>query len=202
MTHLPCPSSLPATAPELVRRFGAILMALAAVVARRFYRDPKLMALTLPLWSWLSRSVQRFGRTITRKSVVRAACPARVRVRAVCVPRVRLPSRRGWLVGVLGYEAAGYGSQLEHLLAEPDMQALVAALPGLARIVRPLQRMLGLADGAAVIAGRRVNQECGGRRCGRARDCRRWRRGDGLGYRFEIGELLSEACCVLFVTLS
>jgi len=152
MTHLPCPSSLPATAPELVRRFGAILMALAAVVARRFYRDPKLMALTLPLWSWLSRSVQRFGRAITRKSGVRAACPVRVRVRAVCAPRVRLPSRRGWLVGVLGYEAAGYGSQLEHLLAEPDMQALVAALPGLARIVRPLQRMLGLADGAAVIA--------------------------------------------------
>ncbi len=102
------------------------------------------MALTVPLWSWLSRSVQRFGRAVVRKRVVRAARPDRVRVAPVA--RVRLPSRRGWLVGVLGYEAVGYGLQLEHLLAEPEMQALVAALPGLGRVLRPLKRMLGLVD--------------------------------------------------------
>ena len=107
------------------------------------------MALTVPLWSWLSRSVQRFGRALTRKSVVRAARPGRVRVAGVA--QVRLPSRRGWLVRALGYEAVAYGSQLEHLLAEPEMQALVAALPGLGRILRPLRRMLGVVDVVAAV---------------------------------------------------
>ena len=134
---------LPTTAPELVRRFGVIMAALAVVVAQRFVRVPALVALNVPLWSWLSRTVQRFVRSVGRPIVVRAA-----RARGDRAPRargLRLPSRRGWLLHTLGWEVAVFGSQLETLLAEPDMQALLAARPGLGRLLRPLCRMLGVA---------------------------------------------------------
>ena len=142
------------TAPETVRRLGLIVAGLAALIARRFLRDPKFGALVGPLWSWLNRSVQRFGcvRSLAvparplaaRRPVVAAERPLPVRV------RVRLPGGRGWLVKALGWEAAGYGSQLQTLLAEPEMVALLAALPAVGRVLRPLGRMLGVQVGPVV----------------------------------------------------
>jgi hypothetical protein len=42
-------------------------------------------------------------------------------------------------------EAVGYRGQLEHLLRDPDMAALIAAAPEpMGRALRPLCRMLGL----------------------------------------------------------
>ena len=131
-------------APELVQRLGWIVAGLAAVVARRFLREPKFFALIIPLWSWLGRSGRRFGRVTVQTQVavpVRVLTPRVARSRPV---EVRLPSRRGWLVRALGYEAAGYGSQLAALLAEPELQALLLATPAAGRILRPLCRMLGV----------------------------------------------------------
>ena len=131
-------------APELVQRLGWIVAGLAAVVARRFLREPKFFALIIPLWSWLGRSGRRFGRVKVQPVAVvpvRAVMPRVVRARPV---GVRLPSRRGWLVRALGYEAAGYGSQLAALLAEPELQARLLAAPAAGRILRPLCRMLGV----------------------------------------------------------
>ena len=81
--------------------------------------------------------------------VGQALVPAVRQVRAARVVKarvvkVRLPSGRGWLVRALGYEAAGYGSQLAALLAEPELQALLLAAPAAGRILRPLCRMLGV----------------------------------------------------------
>ncbi|MBC7635866.1 MAG: hypothetical protein H7251_09715, partial [Acetobacteraceae bacterium] len=47
-----------------------------------------------------------------------------------------------------------YGCQLEALLAEPAMQAALADMPGLGRVLRPLCRMLGVVAPvvAAVVA--------------------------------------------------
>ena len=130
-------------APELVQRLGWIVAGLAAVVARRFLKEPKFFALIIPLWSWLGRSGRRFGRVKVQPVAVtvRAVMPRVGKVRA---RGVRLPSRRGWLVRALGYEAAGYGSQLAALLAEPELQALLLATPAAGRILRPLCRMLGV----------------------------------------------------------
>ena len=132
-------------APELVQRLCWIVAGLAAVVARRFLREPKFFALIIPLWSWLGRSGRRFGRVklqpVAVPAVVRAVMPRVARARVV---KVRLPSGRGWLVRALGYEAAGYGSQLAALLAEPELQALLLAAPAAGRILRPLCRMLGV----------------------------------------------------------
>jgi hypothetical protein len=41
-------------------------------------------------------------------------------------------------------EAAASGSQLQHLLADPEMAALAAAGPQLGRLLRPLCRALGV----------------------------------------------------------
>ena len=133
-------------APELVQRLGWIVAGLAAVVARRFLKEPKFFALIIPLWSWLGRCGRRFGRVkmgsvAVRPVLVRAVTPRVTKVRA---RGVRLPSARGWLVRALGYEAAGYGSQLAALLAEPELQALLTTVPAAGRILRPLCRMLGV----------------------------------------------------------
>ena len=55
-----------------------------------------------------------------------------------------LPRRFGWLVRAVGYQAAGYGSQLRTILGQPEMVALLEASPEAGRILRPLCRMLAV----------------------------------------------------------
>ena len=157
MPPRPALSSLFVTAPELARRLGFIMAGLASVVARRFLRDPKRMALIVPLWSWLNRTARRFERIVTRPAVMRVQSARRDRAPRSTV-RVRLPSGRDWLVRALGWEAAGYGSQLAALLAEPDMQAMLATVPAMGRLFRPLCRMLAVTalDGTPAAPIRRV----------------------------------------------
>ena len=88
------------------------------------------------------------------KVQTQVAVPVRVatpRVTTVRARAVRLPSGRGWLVRALGYEAAGYGSQLAALLAEPELQALLTTVPAAGRILRPLCRMLGVEPVGALV---------------------------------------------------
>ena len=55
-----------------------------------------------------------------------------------------LPRRFGWLVLAGKHQAAGYGSQLQHLLAEPDMAAMLEVAPQARRVLRPLLRALAV----------------------------------------------------------
>ena len=139
-------------APEMVRRVEMIVSAVAALIARRFLRDPRFMALIVPLWGWLNRTVRRMGRVrvVAAVPVVRAK-----REPVASVPRVRLPSGKAWLVKALGWEAAGYGSQLQALMQEPEMVALLATVPGVVRVLRPLGRMLGVVVGPVVVRVRK-----------------------------------------------
>jgi hypothetical protein len=54
------------------------------------------------------------------------------------------PRRHACLVQVVGYHAAGFGSQLNHLLTDPAMAELVATVPSVGRMLRPLCRVLGI----------------------------------------------------------
>ena len=56
-----------------------------------------------------------------------------------------LPRRFGWLVVAGKHEAACYGSQLQTVLNEPEMVALLAASPQARRVLRPLCRALAIA---------------------------------------------------------
>ena len=140
-------------APALVRRLAVILGALAAVVARRFLREPALAGVIVPLWHRLTRVARRFEQAVLRPRPQRAR-GTRARKPPEVVPGVtpkpRLPGGKMWLVKVLGWEAAGYGSQLSALLAEPEMQAVLAAVPTVGRVFRPLCRMLGVTVPAVI----------------------------------------------------
>jgi hypothetical protein len=81
------------------------------------------------------------------------AWPAPPRLPALPPPH-RLPRGFGWLLR-LAPEAAAYGGQVEHLLADPEMAALLAAAPQAGRILRPLCRMLAIRPGPALRAARR-----------------------------------------------
>jgi len=77
----------------------------------------------------------------------RPAAPRPLRTRPARVApadALRLPRGYYWLIRLLPYEAAGYGSQLQALLAEPEMAALLAAAPQAGRILRPLCRLLAI----------------------------------------------------------
>ena len=65
--------------------------------------------------------------------------------RASKLATIVLPRRFGWLVHLVGYQAAGHGLQLAHLLGDPEMVALVRDVPQARRILAPLCRMLGVA---------------------------------------------------------
>ena len=57
--------------------------------------------------------------------------------------RLRLPSGRYWLIRLVP-EANGLASQLQRLLADPELAALLEAAPQAGRILRPLCRMLAI----------------------------------------------------------
>jgi hypothetical protein len=50
----------------------------------------------------------------------------------------------GWLVWLVGWQAAGYGSQLRTVLETPEMVALLEASPQAGRMLRPICRMLAV----------------------------------------------------------
>ena len=144
MNNIATPFGLPRTAPELARRFAMIMAGLAALIARRFLKMPRLSGFTVRLWSYLNRAVRRFHRALTRPGKVR---PARARGERKGVDRIRpvaMPSGRGWIVRELGWEAAVYMGQLEALLAEVASRAALADAPGAWRVLRPICRMLGV----------------------------------------------------------
>jgi hypothetical protein len=150
----PLPAELIAAAPDISGRLGRILMALAALVAHAFLRDPRHVGLINPLWRYITRTARRFDSAITRlvagKQRAYSPRPGRTTPSAPQEPRprVRLPTDHAWLVLTLKHHAAGYGSQLNHLLSEPETAALIAACPQAARLLRPLCHLLGISPAA------------------------------------------------------
>ncbi len=127
-----------------------IMAGLGALIARRFVKMPHLSGFTLLLWNRLNRAVRRLHRVMTRPPG--KARPPQLRAARTDTGRTRpasLPAGRGWIVRELGWEAAAYMGYLELLLAEPEMQAVLARVPGAGRILRPLCRMLGVPVAAA-----------------------------------------------------
>jgi hypothetical protein len=143
----PNPAPIQALAPDLARRFALIVAGLAALVAHRFLREPRLQSLIVPLWTRLTRTARRFNHLMARLAANRPSKPRTRPHRASPDPArtaAPLPTGHGWLIRALPQEAAAYASQLESLLAEPAAANLLATSPAAGRILRPLARMLGL----------------------------------------------------------
>jgi hypothetical protein len=133
-------------APDFAARLGVILAGLAALIARRFLRDPFHAALIVPLWTHLTRAARRLTRAFARLAAGLSPRPRAAKPHAAGPHRrSALPTRRGWLVAALGSEAAAYASQIESLLAEPAAAEALARSLAARRTIAPIRRMLGIA---------------------------------------------------------
>lgn len=108
-------------------------------------------ALVWLVWGRLSVVLQRLERLALRFAAgtlwTRAARgvssePAGVVARAVGVRLWPMPF--GWLVRMVGWRAGGFGGQLQTILEQPDMVALLHACPQAGRILAPVCRMLAV----------------------------------------------------------
>jgi hypothetical protein len=144
--------SAPPPAAMLAARLTPVILALLALVRARV---GILGDTTAPLWNRISRIRQRLSRLLDaiaqgRPPRTRKPTPTKPRSDPPKRERVKLPHPRqhGWLVAKLGWEAAAYTSQLQHVLMDPEAQAAladaIAHSPGIARNLRPLCRLLGV----------------------------------------------------------
>ncbi len=144
---------MPPTAPPApAERFACLVEGLCRAIAARGAASGPALPLLLLVWSRLRRLAARFARLATRlrggtlpvpASRLRGPASRRAAVPSPHQPR-RLPEGFAWLVRLVP-QAAASASQLQHLLADPELAAIIAAAPPMGRLLRPLCRMLGVA---------------------------------------------------------
>ncbi len=133
-------------AERLARIIDDVCKAAAARAPRGFLAIPVLML----LWARLKQMSFRISRLAARAAAgtlpttPRASPRQPLSRRPPATPARRLPRRTGWLCQPVP-AACAYASQLQHLLNEPDMLALLDTAPGIERLLRPFCRMLGVA---------------------------------------------------------
>ena len=131
--------------------FAAIIRALCGGLAGRYARPNNFpQPLFVALHTFLSSRIRRFASLVARVRAgtirIRPPRPRLLRSGSARPPRppaYYLSHRRGWLLPVIP-GAIAYASQLNHLLAQPDMAELIARAPTLGRLLRPLAHMLAM----------------------------------------------------------
>lgn len=136
--------SPPATL-SLAERFTLILDGVRATLAARLADDRAAGPLLLLMWARLYRLGRRFA-ALAAQSNTRAEPPSstRIRPRRPSAQTVRVPRGFAWMIRWVP-EVAVYGSQLQFLLAEPEMAELLRSMPRIGRLLRPLCHMLAVA---------------------------------------------------------
>jgi hypothetical protein len=137
------PPPLQAFAPVFAARLGAILAALARVIARRLLGHPKLAGFIVPLWRHLSRTIRR-AENLAR--LLAAGCLPRPRPPHPSGPSGRcvFPANPRVLIAALGHEGATHIAQLHALLSAAPAVRLLAAVPAAANLLRTLGHLFGL----------------------------------------------------------
>ena len=136
---------------------------LRGVLAAHMVKDRSAVEVLFLAWARLGRLGSRFealvaalrsGRLPAGPAPRERAVPAFELPRLEGLPQPRLPGGFGWLIRLVP-GAAVYGSQLQYLLADPEMAALLTDVPQAGRILRPLCRMLAIRPGPELGATRR-----------------------------------------------
>jgi hypothetical protein len=155
--------------PGLAKTMALIIGGLCASVAKRIAADRTSGPLILVTVARLRHLLARFTSLAARAQAGKLRPPRRRTVRPRAAPppeeplpgeaspgqptpdpkpprqRERLlPRKFGWLIRFVPYEAACFGSQLQHQLSRPEMVALIEAAPQAGRILRPLCWMLAI----------------------------------------------------------
>ncbi len=144
MTHSPHPNrarpgarlalASPA-ASALAHAAAVILTAFAQFVFAHFHvigTDPGIA-----LHRRITRAYKRLQHILALAALGREPrhyTPRPTQPRATPRPKSILPRRRGWGAAMFGYHAVAYGSQLNHLLNQPETIALLRAAPARTRI--------------------------------------------------------------------
>jgi len=127
---------------------SAVLRALRGEVGGWTVRKLLSEALALLLYRRLGEICGKIERLVARFQAGRLwqrAPGARVGVRVAAKTGARIwPGQFAWLVRKAGYQAAGYGCQLRHILEQPEMVELLKASPQAVRLLRPACRMLAI----------------------------------------------------------
>jgi hypothetical protein len=157
------PGTPPPTPAELSDRFAAVLEGLYRATARTV-RDPVSGLLILLICGRLRRITARFAALAARyaagtlRPLRTPATEPRTEPRTEpCTepgapgphpppprnppPRDKLPRGYAWLIRLVP-GAANFGSQLTYLLSQPEMAEMIAAVPQMSRLLRPLCRAL------------------------------------------------------------
>ena len=101
------------------------------------------------IWDRLTRILSRFANILARPIKPRpikphtTTTPAPRAIRPRQFKYRRLPTGYGWLIRRLP-AATPFAEELQRLIGDPQMAALLQANPGMARLLRPLCRMLGV----------------------------------------------------------
>jgi len=155
------------TFPTVADRFGMSLQGLCRAVAARI--APGLAgwameaAMIVLIWTRIRRVEGRIQALLVRFRAGRLRVMPAWRVagepaaRLPRQPTAKLPRRFAWLLPLVPSEAACFAGQLRVVLAEPEMQGLLAASPQARRVMAPLGRMLGIE--ASLLDGRMVVDE-------------------------------------------
>ena len=142
----PHPPEKPGPAAVVGLILHALWAAIAAALVRRLDLVPKLRL----LWSRLQKTSRRLDRLAELVAQGRLP-PPRARAANPRTPTppdpdreqpLRLPQGFGWLIPLVPM-VGNFGTQLEHLLDDPEMRALIEAAPQAKRLLRPLLHMLG-----------------------------------------------------------
>jgi len=138
---------------HLIPLFTAIIAGLRVAIANHAQRNPPQAPLLNRACCYLSGSIRRLQRlfTLWQAGTLPAPGPARSGRAGTPPATPRLPNAKTWLVARVGYTAAGYGSQLGHLIATPEFTTFIREAPQAGRILRPLCNMLGLATPPALL---------------------------------------------------
>jgi hypothetical protein len=157
--------------PGLAKTMALIIGGLCASVAKRIAADRTSGPLILVTVARLRHLLARFTSLAARAQAGKLRPPRRRTVRPRVAPppgeppppgeappshqtpdpkpprqgERLLPQKFGWLIRFVPYEAACFGSQLQHQFSQPEMMALIEAAPQAAgRILRPLCWMLAI----------------------------------------------------------
>ena len=140
------PNPAPCTPDE---RFATMLRWLTRAVMAMMGGERLPLPLIALIVDRIRRIKQRFSHFAARVAdgfyiPRQRSAPPRRRPGQAPPPPNKLPQKFGWLLKLVP-EAVGYRAQLEHLLRDPEMAALLAAAPtAMRRPLRSLCRMLGL----------------------------------------------------------
>ncbi len=135
---------------DLARRFALVIDGLCGATAARIAADRSAGPLLILIVGRLRRLAARFAALAARAQA--GTLPRLRRPESGRRPprgrQPRLPEGFAWLIRLVP-QAAGYAGQVQALLSDPQMAALLEAAPQAGRVLRPLCRMLALPPDAA-----------------------------------------------------